>query len=105
VRSAKGTAVAVDLDQNDREPQARSRAGVVAGEPGSDDAFRRRARGKLSQLLPETQVVKFHGDFNRPETMVLSERDYERRMRLEDAMDLKLRSDVLGRASADNCEA
>src|SRR6516162_1943371 len=45
----------------------------------------------LSQMLAETQVVKFHGDFNRPETMVLSERDYERRMRLEDAMDLKLR--------------
>jgi len=52
----------------------------------------------LSQLLAETQVVKFHGDFNRPETMVLSESDYERRMRLESAMDLKLRSDVLGRA-------
>jgi hypothetical protein len=56
------------------------------------------AEHDLSQLLAETQVVKFHGDFNRPETMVLSERDYERRMRLEDAMDLKLRSDVLGRA-------
>jgi hypothetical protein len=56
------------------------------------------AEHDLSQLLPETQIVKFHGDFNRPETMVLSERDYERRMRLEDAMDLKLRSDVLGRA-------
>jgi hypothetical protein len=52
----------------------------------------------LSQLLAETQVVKFHGDFNRPETMVLSESDYEKRMRLESAMDLKLRSDVLGRA-------
>jgi hypothetical protein len=52
----------------------------------------------LSQHLAETQIVKFHGDFNRPETMVLSESDYERRMRLESAMDLKLRSDVLGRA-------
>jgi len=48
--------------------------------------------------LAETQVVKFHGDFNRPERMVLSESDYERRMRLESPMDLKLRSDVLGRA-------
>jgi hypothetical protein len=56
------------------------------------------AEHDLSQLLAEMQVVKFHGDFNRPEAMVLSERDYERRMRLEDAMDLKLRSDVLGRA-------
>jgi SIR2-like domain len=30
--------------------------------------------------------------------MVLSESHYEKRMRLESAMDLKLRSDVLGRA-------
>ncbi len=56
------------------------------------------AEHDLSQHLAETQVVKFHGDFNRPETMVLSESDYERRMRLESALDLKLRSDVLGRA-------
>lgn len=56
------------------------------------------AEHDLSQNLAETQVVKFHGDFNRPETMVLSESDYEKRMRLESAMDLKLRSDVLGRA-------
>ena len=56
------------------------------------------AEHDLSQHLAETQIVKFHGDFNRPETMVLSESDYERRMRLESAMDLKLRSDVLGRA-------
>ena len=52
----------------------------------------------LSQQLAETQVVKFHGDFNSPAEMVLSESDYEHRMRLESAMDLKLRSDVLGRA-------
>lgn len=44
------------------------------------------------------EVVKFHGDLNSPKEMVLSESDYERRMRLESAMDLKLRSDVLGRA-------
>ncbi len=57
------------------------------------------AEHDLSQHLAETtQVVKFHGDFNRPETMVLSESDYERRMRLESPMDLKLRSDALGRA-------
>jgi hypothetical protein len=46
----------------------------------------------------ETQVVKFHGDLNSPTEMVLSESHYERRMRLESAMDLKLRSDILGRA-------
>jgi len=52
----------------------------------------------LSNAPSDVQIVKFHGDFDRPETMVLSERDYERRMRLEDVLDLKLRSDVLGRA-------
>ena len=57
------------------------------------------AEHDLSQHLAEsTQIVKFHGDFNRPDTMVLSESDYERRMRLESPMDLKLRSDALGRA-------
>lgn len=44
------------------------------------------------------EVVKFHGDFNDPANMVLSESQYLSRMRLESAMDPKLRSDVLGRA-------
>lgn len=44
------------------------------------------------------EVVKFHGDFNDPRNMVLSESQYLARMRFEDAMDLKLRSDILGRA-------
>lgn len=43
-------------------------------------------------------VVKFHGDFNHPESMVLSEQHYEERLRLRSALDLKLRSDILGRA-------
>jgi NAD-dependent SIR2 family protein deacetylase len=45
----------------------------------------------------QTQVIKFHGDLNSPHEMVLSESHYEQRMRLESAMDLKLRSDILGR--------
>jgi SIR2-like protein len=45
-----------------------------------------------------TQVVKFHGDFNNPDEMVLSEQQYYRRMKLESPMDLKLRSDLFGRA-------
>jgi hypothetical protein len=44
------------------------------------------------------QVVKFHGDFNNPENMVVSEVQYFSRMKLDNAMDLKLRSDLLGRA-------
>jgi len=52
---------------------------------------------ELSQSLHEkTQVVKFHGDFNRPDAMVLTESDYDRRMMFEDALDFKMRSDVLG---------
>jgi NAD-dependent SIR2 family protein deacetylase len=46
----------------------------------------------------DTHVIKFHGDLNAPSEMVLSESQYEQRMRLESAMDLRLRSDVLGRA-------
>lgn len=46
----------------------------------------------------KTEVVKFHGDFNTPEQMVLSESHYMDRMRLESPMDFKLRADILGRA-------
>jgi len=45
-----------------------------------------------------TEVVKFHGDLNNPENMVMSENDYYGRMRLDGPMDLKLRSDLFGRA-------
>jgi SIR2-like domain len=45
-----------------------------------------------------TQVVKFHGDFNNPDEMVVSEGQYYRRMKLESPMDLKLRADLFGRA-------
>jgi hypothetical protein len=44
------------------------------------------------------EVVKFHGDFNDPDNMVLSESQYLNRMRFETPMDFKLRSDILGRA-------
>jgi hypothetical protein len=44
------------------------------------------------------QVVKFHGDFSARDTMVLTESDYQKRLKLETEMDLRLRSDLLGRA-------
>lgn len=47
----------------------------------------------------DTEVVKFHGDFNSPDEMVFSEGHYYRRMRLDAPLDLKLRSDLLGRAA------
>jgi hypothetical protein len=43
------------------------------------------------------EVVKFHGDFNFPVHMVLSESDYEQRLTLETAMDYRFRADLLGR--------
>lgn len=45
-----------------------------------------------------TEVVKFHGDFDAPETMVISEADYYERISLNSLLDARLRSDILGRA-------
>lgn len=52
----------------------------------------------ISHDRTATEVVKFHGDFNTPDQMVLSESHYMDRMRLESPMDFKLRADILGRA-------
>lgn len=43
------------------------------------------------------EVVKFHGDWDHPTKIVLTESDYERRLKLEDPLDLRLRADLLGR--------
>lgn len=43
-------------------------------------------------------VVKFHGDLNNSQRMVLSEEDYDKRMRFVDLEDQRLRADVLGKA-------
>ena len=45
----------------------------------------------------DCEVVKFHGDLNHPRKMVLSESDYEKRLRLDSPMDHRLRADILGR--------
>jgi NAD-dependent SIR2 family protein deacetylase len=42
-----------------------------------------------------TQIVKFHGDLSRPETLVFTESDYFERLTFESEMDIKLRSDML----------
>lgn len=47
---------------------------------------------------PETaEIIKFHGDWDHPDRMVLTESDYERRMEFREAMDLRLWSDLLNR--------
>lgn len=43
-------------------------------------------------------IIKFHGDLQNPDQMVLSESDYERRLALESALDYRFRADLLGRA-------
>jgi len=43
------------------------------------------------------EIIKFHGDLNFPNKMVLSESHYEDRLKLSDGMDYRLRSDLLGR--------
>ena len=45
-----------------------------------------------------TEIIKFHGDWNHPDRMVLTESDYERRMEFKEAMDLRLWSDLLNRS-------
>lgn len=46
----------------------------------------------------KTQVVKYHGDLRHEETLVLTESSYYRRLDFESPMDLKFRSDLLGRS-------
>lgn len=45
-----------------------------------------------------TQIVKYHGDLRHDETLVLTESSYYRRLDFESPMDLKFRSDILGRS-------
>ena len=45
-----------------------------------------------------TQIVKFHGDVIKDDSIVLSESDYFRRLDFESPLDIKLRSDMLGRS-------
>lgn len=52
----------------------------------------------ISHRREAVEVVKFHGDFNDPDNMVFSESQYLERMKFDNPMDFKLRSDLLGRA-------
>lgn len=44
-----------------------------------------------------TQIVKFHGDFDDDESIVLTESSFFERLNFGSALDIKLQSDVLGR--------
>ena len=53
----------------------------------------------LSRIRPDTaQIIKFHGDFENDESIVLDESSYFRRLDFESPLDIKLRADVLGRS-------
>lgn len=45
-----------------------------------------------------TQIVKYHGDLRHESTLVLTESSYYKRLDFESPMDLKFRSDLLGRS-------
>jgi hypothetical protein len=45
---------------------------------------------------PGCEIIKFHGDLNHPDQIVLTESDYEKRLSLSTAMDFRLRADLLG---------
>lgn len=45
----------------------------------------------------ETQIIKFHGDFIDDDSLVLAESSYYDRLDFESPLDIKLRSDILGR--------
>lgn len=46
----------------------------------------------------QVHVVKFHGDFDNDDSIVLAESDYFRRLAFDTPLDIKFRSDVLGRS-------
>ncbi len=43
-----------------------------------------------------TQIVKFHGDFDVAESLVITETDYFDRLRFDSPLDIKFRADALG---------
>lgn len=46
----------------------------------------------------ENQLVKFHGDMDLDKTIVLTEKSYFERLSFESPLDIKLRSDMLGKS-------
>ena len=44
-----------------------------------------------------TDIVKFHGDFDDPDSLVLTESNYFDRLEFESPLDIMLRADAMGR--------
>ena len=45
----------------------------------------------------EAEIIKFHGDLNHPDQIVLTESEYENRLSLRSPLDYRLMADLLGR--------
>lgn len=55
--------------------------------------------GDLSNIANnKTQIIKFHGDFDDDSSIVIDETSYFERLEFESPLDIKLRSDILGRS-------
>lgn len=52
--------------------------------------------GRIKDGVP--QIIKFHGDFDDDSSIVLDESSYFERLEFETPLDIKLRSDVLGKS-------
>lgn len=72
-----------------------------------EKTFRRLLQPYASVALPKhiagadrtkTQIVKYHGDLRFDATLVLTESSYYNRLEFESPLDLKFRSDLLGRS-------
>jgi len=56
--------------------------------------------GDLARAKPDvTEIVKFHGDFEEDDSIVLTESQYFERLDFESPLDIKLRADLLGRSA------
>jgi len=53
--------------------------------------------GALATSTEVCQVVKFHGDLEHQDQMVVSEKDYQKRLSLSTSLDDRLKADLLGR--------
>jgi predicted Fe-Mo cluster-binding NifX family protein len=55
------------------------------------------ARDLISSDVQDTQIIKFHGDFDDDASLVLTESDYFSRLNFDSPLDVKLRSDAMSR--------
>ena len=53
-------------------------------------------QGESSDKRLSPWLIKFHGDFSRPETIVFKQTDYFRRMRFDDPIDVRFQADIFG---------